>query len=306
MIVVFGSINLDLIFHVHQRPAPGETVLARAARLEPGGKGANQAMAAALDGSQVIMAGAVGRDPLASLALEGMRRAGIDLTRVVEADAVTGCASITTDGSGENAISVGSGANLLARAEQIEDALLGPDTTLIVQMETAPEETAALLLRARARGARSVLNLAPAAMLDPAALRATDLLVVNKNEAAWLATRIGSGANASSLRSALGIDVVRTMGGEGAELVTAEGRYRYAEMPVNALDTTAAGDCFTGVLAATLDRGGSMDEAMRRASVAAALCCTRLGSQSSLPTRAETETALREYQAQREEGMESD
>src|SRR6185437_13791677 len=133
MIVVFGSINLDLIFPVPHIPRPGETVLGPLTRIEPGGKGANQAVAAARDGAQVIMAGAIGRDALGRGALSLLRDAGVDLTRVVETDASTGCAAISVDPAGNNAIAVGSGANLLARAAQVEDALLGPETTVVLQ-----------------------------------------------------------------------------------------------------------------------------------------------------------------------------
>src|SRR5690242_10810211 len=121
MIVVFGSINLDLIFPLPHLPQPGETVLGPATRIEPGGKGANQAVAAARDGAAVAMVGAVGRDALADDALVLLRAAGVDLSRVARTDASTGCAAIAVDPAGANAIMVGSGANLLVRADQVED-----------------------------------------------------------------------------------------------------------------------------------------------------------------------------------------
>jgi ribokinase len=132
MIIVFGSINLDLIFTVPRIPAPGETVLGPYVRIEPGGKGANQAVAAARDGASVIMAGAVGRDTFAASALTLLRAAGVDLNRVLEADTSTGCAAIGVDPVGDNAIMVGSGANLTVRHGQIEDTLLGPQTTVVL------------------------------------------------------------------------------------------------------------------------------------------------------------------------------
>src|SRR5437763_1873917 len=134
MIVVFGSINLDLIFPLPSLPRAGDTVLTPAVRIEPGGKGANQAVAAARDGAQVIMAGAVGRDALANGALAGLRGAEIDVSRVAQVEEVTGVAAICVDEGGNNAIAVGSGANLAARAAQVEDALLGPEVTLVLQM----------------------------------------------------------------------------------------------------------------------------------------------------------------------------
>ena len=230
------------------------------------------------------MAGAVGRDALAEAALGGLRAAGIDVSRVAAADLATGCAAICTDRDGRNLIAVGSGANLLARAEQVEDALLGPATTLVLQGELDPDETAALIRRAREGGARILLNLAPAGPLDPAALRLVDLLIINEHEADWLAARFSTEAH--ELHEALGLTVVRTLGERGAAYAGPEGSGNVAALPVEAIDTTAAGDCFTGVLAAALDRGLALPEGLQRASVAAGLCCARRGSQASLPERA--------------------
>ncbi len=288
MIVVFGSTNLDLIFAVQHIPAPGETVLCPGIRIEPGGKGANQAVAAARDGAPVIMASAVGRDALAMGALRLLRESGIDLSRAIETEASTGCAAITVDPSGANAIAVGSGANLLVSAEQIEDALLAPSTTLLLQMEVPATETAALIRRAHGRGARTVLNLAPALPLPDDALRMVDLLVANETEAAWLAGNYGCSADAAALRMALGVEVVRTLGAEGIDAATAGGPLHVAAHKIVPVDTTAAGDCFVGVLAAALDRGAPLGVALHRANAAAALCCMRAGSQGSVPTAEET------------------
>jgi ribokinase len=294
MIVVFGSINLDLIFALPAIPRAGETLLGKQVRIEPGGKGANQAVAAARDGADVIMAGAVGHDALADDALALLREAGVDLTRVAATEAATGCAAIAVDPQGRNAIAVGSGANLLARAAQIEDALLTPRTTLLLQMECDPDETASLIRRARAAGCRILLNLAPAGALAEDALRLVDLLVVNETEAAWLAEHREVPPDAAALAASLGIDVVRTLGEQGAELATTFGTITIPAHAVDAVDTTAAGDCFMGVLAAAVDRGLPLPGALRRATVAAALACTRHGSQGSLPQAAETDAALKD------------
>ncbi len=292
MIVCFGSINLDLIFPLDRLPGPGETLLGPDLRIEPGGKGANQAVAAARDGARVLMAGAVGRDALADGALVLLRGAGVDLSRVARGEAATGCAAICTDPQGRNQIAVGAGANLLARAGQVEDAVLGPDTTLLLQMETEPAETALLIRRARTLGARVVLNLAPARPLDMDALRGLDWLVVNEPEAAWLAGQLGADCTAAGLHAALGVGVIRTLGAAGAEYAAAGGAGMAPARAVQVVDSTAAGDCFTGVLAAALDRGAALPEALARANAAAGLACTRAGSQGSLPTSAETSAAL--------------
>lgn len=291
MIVVFGSVNLDLIFALDHLPSAGETVLGPSTRLEPGGKGANQAAAAARDGATVLMAGCVGRDALAEQALATLRADGVDLSRVSHGDLATGCAAICTD-AGRNMIAVGSGANLQARADQVEDAVLTAGTTLVLQRETDPGEIAALIRRARARGARIVLNLAPAGPLDADAMAALDWLVVNETEAEWLAARHGTTPDAAGLHGALRVGVVRTLGGRGSEWAGAESAGQVAAHPIEVVDTTAAGDCFTGVLAAALDRGMGMAEAMARAGTAAGLCCGRAGSQNSLPTAAETDRAI--------------
>jgi len=283
MIVVFGSINLDLIFPLPHIPAPGETVLGPTTRIEPGGKGANQAVAAARDGARTIMAGAVGRDALATDALRLLSEANVDLTRVAATDTATGCAAIAVDPQGHNAIAVGSGANLRASADQIEDALLAPGTTLLLQMEVPAEQTAALVRRAKARGARTILNLAPALPID--ALHDVDILVVNETEAAWLASRLGCAESAGAIQGVLGTTVIRTLGEEGLETAT----LRIPARRIVPVDTTAAGDCFVGVLGAALDRGLSLPDALHRANAAAALCCTRPGSQGSIPWAAETD-----------------
>lgn len=292
MILVFGSINLDTLFSLDVLPTPGRTVIGRSSRTEPGGKGANQAVAAARDGAKVAMAGGVGRDVAADAALAGLIAAGVDIGRVVHTDGQTGVAAICVDRQGQNQIAVSSGANLTVRASQVADADLGPQTTLVLQMETDPGETEALIRRARLRGSRIILNLAPAAELAADALRLVDWLVVNADEAAWLGEHVGSGADSASLRAALGCGVIRTLGAEGLEASATEGTLRLDRTVVEAVDSTGAGDCFVGVFAAALDRGASATDALRRANVAAALSCTRRGSQGSVPVSGEIDTAL--------------
>ena len=157
-------------------------------------------------------------------------------------------------------------------------------------MEVDAAETAALIRRARARGVRIILNLAPAAALPAEALRALDLLVANEHEAAWLAARLGCWAEPMALRTALGIDIAVTLGEAGAAVATLEGLLRIPAVPVRVVDTTGAGDAWCGVLAAALDRGLPLPAALRRASAAGALACTRPGA--AMPRRAETDALL--------------
>ena len=285
MIVVFGSINLDLIFPLPHLPTPGETVLGPSMTIEPGGKGANQAVAAARDGARVIFAGAVGRDALAHDALALLRQSNVDLSRVITADSATGCAAICVDPAGKNLIAVASGANLAARASQVEDALLTAQTTLLLQRETPAEEVAALV--ARARGARIILNLAPAGPMPLETLKALEILVLNEDEAAWLARDLGVSPGAPSLHEALGVTIIITLGEAGVQAASKTGALSLSAHKITPIDTTGAGDCFTGVLAAALDCGLPLADALRRANAAAALCCMKPGTQGSMPTRAE-------------------
>ncbi len=287
MILVFGSINLDLVLPVPALPAPGETVLAPGFAMQPGGKGANQALAAARDGAGVVLVGSVGCDAFAPPALALLREAGVDLSRVAETPSPTGIATIAVDPDGQNLILVASGANGHTRAAQVEDALLTPHTTLLLQREVDPAESALLALRARRRGCRVVLNTAPAGAFPPEALAAIDVLVANAVEAHALGA-----ASAVDLARRHRLAAIVTRGEHGAEIAQGDEAFTLPAHRVVVRDTTSAGDTFTGVLAAALDRGLPLRAAARRANAAAALACTREGSQSSIPLAAETEALL--------------
>lgn len=292
LITVFGSINADMIFEMDQLPAPGQTLLARKFRIEAGGKGANQAVAAARDGAAVAMVGAVGTDALAEAALAGLKDSGVDLSHVATVARPTGCAGINTDSQGRNQIVVALGANASLSRSQLDTALLARSSYILLQMESPVAEVEAVIARGRAAGIHCILNLAPAIPLPLEALRACAMIIVNEDEAGALAKWLNCGPGAVELHRALGVDIVRTLGGEGAEgCSAAAGMQRVAARPIKPVDTTAAGDCFIGVLAAELARGSALAGAMERASTAAAICCTRRGSQSSLPRHKETREA---------------
>ena len=299
MLIVFGSINVDLVFALASLPQPGETVLGQDYRVVAGGKGANQAVAASRDGAKVAMVGRIGDDGFAAVARDSLAAAGVDLAGVTISARPTGCAAICVDRSGRNQIAVASGANGDVRAAQIADGQLGQGTTLVLQMEVPPAETAALIARARARGCRIILNLAPAAKLERAALSAVDVLVVNDGEAAWLAASLGvevgePAAMARALAASLGITVVMTLGEKGVVAATRDALWAVEALAITPVDTTAAGDCFVGVLAAALDRGEELPVALHRASVAAGLACTKAGAQPSLPLTPSIDARLSE------------
>ncbi len=293
MIVVFGSLIADLLFAVPQLPRAGETVVGRDCLVAAGGKGGNQALAAARDGAPVAMVGAVGRDGFAELVLGGLRAARVDLSCIQAVETPTGCAAVGVDPGGANQIMVAAGANALACAEQVPDALLAPGNLLLLQMELDRDQTEMLVARARARGCRIMLNLAPALPIAEAALQHVDWLLVNEVEAQALATRLGvPDAAPGRLAGALGVAVIVTYGAAGAVGSSGGRLCRVPALPVEVVDTTGAGDAFAGVLAAGLHRGLDLDLALRRAAVAGSLSCTARGAQAALPGRAAIEAGL--------------
>jgi ribokinase len=293
MLLVFGSLNADLLFQVEALPRPGETVLCPGYELAAGGKGANQATAAAKAGAVVRMVGHVGGDSFGQFLREMLAAAGVDGAKIATSTNATGIAAIAVDRLAENQIIVASGANLDSHAGQVEDRELAPGVTVLCQNEIQPEATFALLERAKGRGARTILNLAPAGEVPGRVLDALDLLVVNEIEAAMAAgARADPAVLARDLALRHGLTCVVTLGSHGALAIGPDGGYRVEALAVEAVDTTGAGDAFTGVLAAALDQGISLPDALRRASVAAGLACTRIGAQTSQPTVAAIEAAL--------------
>ena len=278
MIVIFGSINVDLTVPVQRLPQPGETVLGGEYALLPGGKGANQALAALRAGAEVVLAGAVGDDSFAGVALDLLRREGVDTRLVQVVQQPTGCATITVSNDGENTIAVAPGANAKARSDQVPDDLLGANTTLVSQMEVPPKETALLIRRLREHGGRSVLNLAPTLPIDADLVGEIDILVANEGEAA--ATGLDPRRLAYRLRQGL----VVTRGAAGATAILHNGiTIEVPALKIEPVDTTGAGDTFVGVLAAALDLGSTLEFALRRASAAAGLACMARGAQTAMP-----------------------
>ncbi|CAM3581623.1 Ribokinase [Deinococcus saxicola] len=286
-VLVVGSVNTDLTVRASRIPGPGETVLGGDTRTSPGGKGANGAVAAALAGALVSMVGAVGKDVFQDVALSGLKRAGVDLSGLLTLDAPTGLALITVSDAGENAITVASGANARLTPQHLPGSF-GGFTHLLMQQELPPEITLEAAKRASAAGLMVLLNAAPSRNTSPELLRLTDHLLVNEHELAALA---GDGEVEASARALLGRGpkaVTVTLGGEGSLTVTAGETagetYRLPAHPVNAVDTTGAGDTFCGVLTARLCHGDTLEAALRWAGIAAALACTRPGAQDAMPT----------------------
>jgi ribokinase len=296
VITVFGSINVDLVTRVARIPGPGETVRGSDYALIPGGKGANQALAAARAGANVRLVGAIGDDGMAEIALRELEAGGVDLSAVARRAGTTGLAIITVDERGENTIVVSPGANAAAKAASIPRGALASGDTLLLQMEVPFPESLAAAKAARAAGARVILSVAPYAALPAEDAAAFDMLIVNEHEAADLAAHLGvfakgADATATSLARRLGRTVIATLGAEGAVAATGSEVIHVPALAVNVVDTTGAGDTFCGVLAAYLDEGADMKTAMAKAAIAGSLACTKDGAQPSFPMRTEIEAA---------------
>lgn len=308
MITVFGSINVDMVVRVNALPRAGETVLCPDYVLVPGGKGANQALAAARAGASVAMIGCVGRDAFADTALSLLRREAIDLSAVAVSSRPTCCASVWVDAAGENAIVVASGANQDTRASQMAARDLARGDWLMLQMEVPLEENWKAVSLARAAGARIMLSAAPAGPIPERVLHGIDVLLVNQIEGSMIAAAVGLDCSrpsdiVSGLTRRFGFSCIMTLGAEGAICFGPEGGFQAPALSVTPVDTTGAGDAFAGILCASLERGASMAEAVRRASAGAALACTKLGAQPSLPYVKEIDAAARKLSVSRPFGV---
>lgn len=297
MITVFGSINVDMVMQVDALPAPGETVLCPEYLIVPGGKGANQAVAAARAGAAVRMVGTVGTDAFADTALSLLRDDGVDLSAVAASDRPTCCAAVWVDSKGENSIVVASGANLDTKAEQLSEDAPGPDDWLVLQMEIPLAENWNAVRKTKANGGRVILSVAPAGPVPDAILADVDVLLVNEIEGNAVADAVGLPTREprrllADLSNRYDLTAIMTLGKRGAIAIGPSGGWSVPVLPVSATDTTGAGDAFAGILAAALDAGESVADAARRASVGAALACQSVGAQTSLPYRAEIDSTL--------------
>lgn len=295
-LVVVGSANVDLVVGVERRPGAGETVLGGDLAVHPGGKGANQAVAAARLGARTALLARLGDDDHGRLLSGSLAADGVDLSAVLTSDAPTGVAMITVDASGDNSIVVSPGANsrlLPADVHAARDLLAGA-AVVSLQWEIPPRTVAAAAGAARRAGARVVLNPSPPSELAPGVLAAADPLVVNEHEARMLCAGTPGGAadDDPASRAALLLasgprSVVVTLGPRGALVLDDRGPSRVPAPRVDVVDTTGAGDAFTGALAWRLAVGDALREAVRRAVRAGAFAVTRAGAQDSFPTEEE-------------------
>ncbi|MER5340233.1 ribokinase [Streptomyces mirabilis] len=290
-LLVVGSANADLVIGVERRPAAGETVLGSDLVVHPGGKGANQAVAAGRLGARTALLARVGDDAHGRLLLDSQRAAGVDTAGVLVGGAPTGVALITVDPSGDNSIVVSPGANGRLTPEDVRSAgsLLAASRVVSAQLEI-PLETVVEVVRNLAPGSRFVLNPSPPRALPAEVLAACDPLIVNEHEARVIVgTDLGDSPEdwASALLALGPRSVVITLGARGALVASAEGSARVPSVKVETVDTTGAGDAFTAALAWRLGLDEPLAEAAAYAARVGAAAVTRAGAQESFPTAEE-------------------
>jgi ribokinase len=302
-ITVVGSLNMDLVVRTPRIPKPGETIIGTDFHLIPGGKGANQAVSVGKLQAEVWMIGRVGRDQFGQALLDNLCRAGVNHDCVIQdEEAATGIALITVEASGQNNIVLASGANMRVTAADMEaaESVIAGSSMLLTQLETPVPAVQRAVELAKKHGVITVLNPAPAQPLPESLLCWVDYLVPNETETSLLTglpveTAQQFAAAAQRLRQ-MGVGtVILTLGSRGAYLSTAGGDELFPSFPVQAVDTTAAGDAFMGGFAVALAEGAPLALAVRRGNASGALSATRLGAQPSMPTRAEWEQFCQKY-----------
>lgn len=305
-VLVVGSVNVDLTTFSDRLPMPGETITGREFTVVLGGKGSNQVVAAGLAGAPASMVGCVGQDGFGDLAIESLRDAGVDLTHLRRLETRTGIAHIRVDAAGENNIVVVPLANAELDIPQIDEAFAAcaaSHAVLLTQLETPYRLTLHTLRRARAAGMITVLDPAPARELDPAIWPQVSVVTPNETEAGLLTGVTVSDDESAAAAGRWFVErgaecAVITRAGQGSTIVSAEGVRHVPAFPVAPVDTTAAGDAFSGYLGARLAAGDDIAAAVRVATAAGAITVTRAGASPSLPAVGEVTALLSAADAQ--------
>ena len=291
MIIVLGSINMDLIANVTRLPKPGETVAGNSFVTAPGGKGANQALAAKRGGAAVAMVGACGEDEFAVPAMTYLRYDGVDLSRVKSASTATGVALIFVDTDAENVIAIVAGANAMVSAEDAKSAVasMNRNDILMLQMEIPPEAIEAGLRAAKEKGVVTVVNIAPLTKDARRLAQLANIVIANETEFELFAGVSGLSDQAREAEM-LRINrdsrqtIIVTLGADGV-VAAREGKIvRALGLKIEPVDTVGAGDTFCGYFAAGLDRGLGFETALKRAAIAGSLACLKPGAQPSIPS----------------------
>ena len=299
-ILVIGSLNADLVVRTLRFPAPGETISGEDLAIIPGGKGANQAVAAARQGLAVTMVGRVGNDSFSPTLIQNLQNNKVDTTCIRVDESATGTAIIVVDASGQNSIVLSPGANGKVTPADVEAVSFKNADMLLLQLEIPLETVTHAARTARQNGLRVILNPAPARPLPDSLLADVDILVPNESELGLLSgqqvTDVTSAKAAARTLLAKGVKtVIVTLGSNGALIVTDEQVQHIPSFKVDVVDTTAAGDAFIGGLAAALLKGKPLEEAVRHGNASGALAATKFGAQPSLPTQDEVEQLLKPF-----------
>ncbi len=292
MIIVFGSISTDLYFEVERLPETNEIISAAHCDICPGGKGANQALAAARSGARVSLVGKIGDDKFGENILDALHREDITASGVTQSTLPTGTVAYITDGSGLKHTIVAPGANADASADQIPKEILDKKALLLLQTEIDPQKNLDSLEKAKKAGALTMMNLSPSIDLTQKALNHLDYLVVNQVEARRLAEKLGLKVEDNALKMAHGLssqgklNCIITIGARGCVAVTKEGTgWSIEALPVEKIiDRSGAEDSYCGTLAACIQAGLPLPRAMKRASIAGSLTCTQKGRQNTFPS----------------------
>jgi len=286
MIHVLGSINIDYAVNVNQLPAAGETIMGRNLVLSPGGKGANQALAARRAGAEVKMTGAVGTDNVASTAISLLQSAGVDLTSVKTINGPSGCAFVFVDDNSENQIVIIAGANGEVSEAHARAIQFASNDILLVQLECPIATVVAATDNANSSGAKIVANLAPYQSIQKNVFEKIDYLILNETEATQLSKDLNlANDTVETIAEHTACAVVKTLGARGIEAIDEQSkRFTLPGIKVEAIDTVGAGDTFAGFLGAMLAKDNSLQNACKVANAAAAIACTKKGAQTAIPT----------------------
>lgn len=306
MIIVFGSNVLDLFFQQADLPPKDKALFVDGHVEQPGGKGANQAIAAARAGATVRFYGALGEGGHGRQMYKNLAKNNIDISGIKFFDMPSGLATIFVDESdGTHRIVVSQGANKFAIQDFVPDNVITPETILLVQGELDIDQTATLIERVKKAGGRSVMNFAPAIQpLSEALLHNLDVIILNEYEAEAVGAQHqipteDKNALAQNIQKKFNLTTIITMGPAGCITATADNFFVTPALKIKPIDTVGAGDAFTGYICAALDRGATLQQAVQEASIAGSLTCTKIGAQTALPHRADVEHEMKKLTQQK-------